>query len=173
MPEALELFCIDSQGALREKMRSSVHKIIVGAEAEAVRNCYAVRLPKSLSEVLSVGILSSGLGATPKTVFDSSGRRLLIGHDCCVTAISLESMSVAYSIKLPSVFIEFVLLKKSGTITLIHELGVLELDRDGDRNWAVDTDVIEKYSIEGDHIELSEMDGNHKIRLSLKNGAID
>jgi hypothetical protein len=165
--EFLSLF--DLEASLK---RDGLKCIFLGANAENPRKFFSVELPDSIKG-RGVGIISSGLGANPVAKLSKDGMKLLAGHDFSFSVIDLQALCVAFTTPLESVFFSFLPFAEDGLVTILHELGLAKYDLDGNRKWAVHTDVIENFRILSSRtIALKTMGSESDVLVDPETGAL-
>lgn len=150
----------DSRARLLQYLETgSAAPIIIGREAESPRKFYAVTCAELQSPI---GLVLTFHGIEPVVKVVGTSGTVLIGHDCTVTGVNVSG-NVEFSFPLEGVFFEFIDCEKDRVI-VIHELGALKLDSNGNCEWKVHTEIIQHFHIDPPgvlHLEL--MDADHRI----------
>lgn len=146
--------------------------LTIGLEAEAPRKFYSFSL-QSESGKIEVGILSSGLGIRPVAIMLDGTNKIIVGHDKWLTGIDIDHAKTCFNELLNGVFYEFVTTDSNNEVLIIHELGVIKINTEGKKQWTVDTDVIENYSINEDkEIILTVMDQSNNVIVNPDSGKV-
>jgi len=145
--------------------------IVLGLNAEAPRAYYSfpIALPNGGAEI---GIISSGLGTDVAAVLLDGGKRLLVGHDTFVTWIDVHALAVVATQTLGGAFYEFLPLDREDEIVILHELGALRVDAHGVVQWSVDSDIVERSTVDGGEKLILKVANGGRITVSLASGAI-
>ncbi len=107
-------------------------------------------------------------GAAP--VLMARGARLLVGVGAELYVISLETKEVLSQSYVGSPIRYFAIWPDSGSVTLVHELGMVGLGSGGHEEWRVDTDVVAELTLgarvarlvtlEGEVLSIEARDGS-------------
>jgi hypothetical protein len=162
----------ETRSALKAHLEASEHRtLLLGQKAEAPCAYYSFS-PTSSHGRGEIGLISSGLGIGPAAVFLDQGRRMLVGHDTCLTWIGMKPLTVVSSRRVLGVFYEFLPMERDDEIVVIHQIGVLRVDASGGVKWSVNADIVQEWSTEANgNLILSVMDGPPLV-LSLATGAV-
>lgn len=143
--------------------------VLVGRESEAPRRFYSCVVAMGLS-IFEVGVISSGLGVAPAGVYLNEGHVLIVGHDTWLTWISLAAPAIQCELRLDGVFFEFIPAGDKDVVA-VHELGAIRVAADGGVAWRVDTDVVERFSVDSaGNLVLCIMDRSSPVVVPVRSG---
>lgn len=153
---------------------SQMPTILIGIDAEAPRDFYSCVI-SSESNVVEIGIVSSGLGITPRIITLYNEEIAFVGHDTWLTAINVSNLRLIFKKKLNGVFYEFVPINSDDEVIVLHELGAIRIDGVGKEKWAVNTDIVETYALDGSgHMILTVMElGTVTVDIESGKAVID
>lgn len=173
MSEHLEIKEFPSLFALEASLKKDgLNFLFLGSNAENPRKFFSVELPAPLKG-RGVGIISSGLGVKPAAKLSKDGKQLLAGHDFYFSIIDLQTFKITFSVSLESVFFSFLPTEEDDFAIILHELGLVKFNFEGNRKWAVHTDVIEDYRLlDTRKIVLKTMESENEIIVDLEAGTI-
>jgi hypothetical protein len=162
----------ESKAALLAHLEAAGQEsIILGRDAESPR-CFYTLSAEYEQKPMAIVVWSSGLGSKPSLVL-LGNRQGLVGHDTRLTWIDLSRRAETASRRLDGVFYEFLPLDREDQVLVLHELGAMRVDFNGSVLWSVDTDVVERWYLDGDgNLILTEMDGHKNIGVALESGRI-
>lgn len=164
----------DSKAALRGFLdRESVPYIILGANAEAPREFFAIDVPREEEKPLRIGIIASGTGIQPSLIRSLNRRCCAVGHDATVSLVDLGAARCSANIHLEGVFFEFIAFDSGDGFIVVHELGAVGMRFPDEELWSVSTDVLKSWRIaQGGKLILSQLDGGKETVVDLVTGTL-
>lgn len=162
----------ESKTVLEQHLLNS-HKqiLVVGLDIEAPRKYYSFKLVRTLG-ITEIGVISSGLGIKPSIIVSETGDTIIVGHDMWITGIDENRCIIKFHKKLDGVFFDFA--NYADKVVVIHELGALEIDYNGNEKWSVATDVVMDFQIAGNkELYLKMMADESIVSIDLLSGRYD
>ena len=112
----------ESKSALQAHLDASARPtLLLGQKAEAPCAYHSFSATSSHGYG-DIGLISSGLGIGPVAVFLGQGQRMVVGHDSCLTWVSMEPLTIVASRCMYGVFYEFLPIERDDEIVVIHEI---------------------------------------------------
>lgn len=144
--------------------------LVIGLDAEAPRQ-FASFAFTSAHGPRVIGVVSSGIGPTKAMLIDG-GRIAIVGHDCTVTWIDVESLAMVASRTIQWSFADLIAVDRDDHVLVIHELGALRADASGTVLWSFETpDVVEDFVVDAHgNLILSAMD-NTRHTIAIRTGS--
>lgn len=140
--------------------------VLVNANCEDKKRFYeiSVESPNSV-----IGILSGGHGIEPSAVIVDDFECILIGIDKSVFCMDLHKCSLRWVMDFDSIVYTMVKITNSSFL-VICELGVVNIDCNGERLWEHMSDVVTNFEIEDKVLRL--FTDEDECSLYLDNGSI-
>jgi hypothetical protein len=173
MSSPLRLTEWESKAALTAHLEAcGSRRVLVGVDAEAPKKFYSLSLPSEAGPC-EIGIVASFHGIEPGVIVLNEGRLAIIGLDQWVTAVDITTTTLVFRKYILGVFFEFIPLPVDDQVLVVHEIGALRLDANGIELWAVSTDIVDEFFLDGQgHLVLTEWDGGAKIFVNVDTGVV-
>jgi hypothetical protein len=135
--------------------------LLIGESDEQEEEFYSATVTKELApdaEPFVIGICSEGNGVTPQLLALPAQRVCLIGVNCEVVALDVETRKVAYRIDLNYSFRNMINVPTEDLILAFHETGACAFREDGSIVWRYSRDLLEAAYLRGSTIYFEFMD---------------
>lgn len=147
----------DAQSQLISELKKFDKYAVLGEDSEAHREYTLMAGP---SNSFSVGIVASGAGITPSSVYFEREDLYFVGFDASVIMVDPNTGNQRTICKFLGVFYAFFDLGENG-VTVINELGASKLTSKGEVAWRFEADDI---------VSSWDLDEEQKLRLTLIDG---
>lgn len=132
--------------------------LLLGEDAEQETQFFSalVSLEWSRLHHFGIGICSESHGLLPHLLLLPNSDILLFGFNNEVSAVSIKTRKVAFTIKLDSLFYSFLYMRR-GVILAFYEIGVMAITESGRKLWKYEKDIIMDAYIESGKLHLKFM----------------
>lgn len=147
----------DAESQLRSEIEKFDRYVLLGEDSEAPREYILMAEPENR---FAIGIIASGTGIAPSSVYFEREDLYFVGFDATVIMVDPNSQSQRMICKFLDVFYDFFNLSESSVI-VINELGASKLTSTGDVVWRFEAEDI---------VSNWELGGEQTLRLTLIDG---
>jgi len=168
----LQIEKVDSRNVLLNKLKHCLKGYVtLGDNSEQEKDFYLVKLfsQEDGSQHFGVGIISEGHGLKPNIMVNHLENSIFLGFNKEVVLFDSLNKVVIKRYQIGSLFYKFMSLPEQNFALVVHELGIIKLEINGNIIWNYTSEIIHGLKMVDNIIELLQDDGSI-IHVSLLSG---